>query len=224
MFTHDLVYAVPQAGEQTLSASTTLGKIVAEVRSGQRVLDIGCGGGRLAKHLTAMGAEVVGVERQPEAAALARRYCSRVIEKDLEDAHLLEPGERFDVIVFADVLEHLVYPDAVLRKLAAHLTPTGFVLVSLPNIAYYKVRFRLLAGRFEYEPSGIMDHSHLRFFTYETAMQLVRAGGLTPSFVGAVYSVPVGRLSRFWPTMHARVGSLAPKFFATQWVLRGISQ
>ena len=220
MFAHDAVYARVSADEDRLAPGTTLGKMVTYVRPGQRVLDVGCGAGRLAKHLTAAGAKVVGIERQPEAAALARQHCTRVIEKDLDDLELLDPNERFDVMIFADVLEHLVRPDALLKSLARNLADGGFVLVSLPNIAYYKIRWRLLRGRFEYEPFGIMDRSHLRFFTRDTALELLRDGGFQATSVDAVYQVPFGRVDRYWPAMHATVGPVAPRLFAMQWVIK----
>ncbi len=220
MFAHSTVYAAVSAEGEVLSAGTTLEKIAAHVRSGQRVLDVGCGGGRLARHLTALGAEVTGIERHPVAAALARQYCVRVVEKDLNDPGLLNADEKFDVIVLADVLEHLVYPDELLNRLVPHLTGAGIALISVPNIAYYKIRWRLLLGSFNYEPSGIMDRSHLRFFTRDTATQLLHDGGLEPVSTEAVYQVPLGRLTRYWSNMHGTVGALAPRVFATQWVFK----
>jgi trans-aconitate methyltransferase len=143
-----------------------------------------------------------------------------VVEKDLDDSELLDPGERFDVMIFADVLEHLVHPDALLKRLSRNLAAGGFALVSLPNIAYYKIRWRLMRGQFDYEPFGIMDRSHLRFFTRETALQLLQDGGFRPTVVDAVYQVPFGRVDRYWPAMHATVGPLAPTMFAMQWVIK----
>src|SRR4051794_16697392 len=220
MFSHDAVYARVAEDEELLAPGTTLGKILTYVRPGQRILDVGCGAGRLAKHISLLGAEVVGVERHPEAASLARKYCKRVIEQDLDSSSLLARDDLFDVMIFADVLEHLVEPDALLKRLAPNLAPNGFILVSLPNIAYYKMRFGLLRGHFDYEPSGIMDRSHLRFFTRQTAMQLLGDGGFTPKVMDAVYHVPCGRLDRYWSSMHSFVGPFAPTLFATQWVIK----
>jgi methionine biosynthesis protein MetW len=222
MFADDAVYARVSPDEEQLAPNTTLAKMLSHIRPGQRVLDVGCGAGRLARHLTALGAEVVGVERHPEAAALARAHCARVVEKDLNEPDLLAPDERFDVLVFADVLEHLVHPEALLRNVARNLAPDGFALVSLPNIAYYKIRWRLMRGHFDYEPWGIMDQTHLRFFTRDTALALVQEGGFRAESVDAIYHVPFGRLDRYWPRMHAIVGPTAPTLFATQWVIKAV--
>ena len=112
----------------------------------------------------------------------------------------------------------------LLRNLASHLAPGGFALVSLPNIAYYKIRWRLARGRFDYEPSGIMDQTHLRFFTRDTALALLRESGYGATSVDAVYHVPFGRLDRYWPRLHAVVGPTAPTLFATQWVIKAVPQ
>ena len=220
MFAHNTVYARVESEDDRVSPGTSLGKVLTYVNRSQRVLDVGCGAGRLAKHMTAIGARVVGIERHPEAAALARLHCERVVEKDLDALDLLEPTERFDIMVFADVLEHLVYPDALLKRLARNLAAGGFALISLPNIAYYKIRWKLLRGRWDYEPFGIMDRSHLRFFTQETARQLLDDGGFKVTATDAVYQVPFGRLDRYWPTMHSTIGPMAPTMFATQWVFK----
>ncbi len=88
------------------------------------------------------------------------------------------PGRRFDLILFADVLEHVADPLAVLRRLLGYLTDDGHVLVSLPNVAAWTVRLGLLAGRFDYRPSGILDDTHLRFFTRDSARRLLEDAGL----------------------------------------------
>jgi 2-polyprenyl-3-methyl-5-hydroxy-6-metoxy-1,4-benzoquinol methylase len=222
MTDEEQVYARVDAAEKHLDPETTLGKIHAFVEPGQTILDVGCGGGRLAKHLRAKGVRVVGIERNPTAAALARNYCERVEEKDLTSQELLPDSERFSVIVCADVLEHLADPAALLARVVPHLAPGGTVVVSVPNVAYYKIRCSLLAGRFDYEPSGIMDQSHLRFFTRKTILELLRSCGLEAVHVDAVWGVFFGRIWRRFPRLHAAFGALAPQFFAIQWVIRAV--
>jgi 2-polyprenyl-3-methyl-5-hydroxy-6-metoxy-1,4-benzoquinol methylase len=220
MFHQDTVYAEVTAEDDCLDPETAPGKIWSLVRPGQRVLDVGCGAGRLARHLREKGAVVTGIERHPEAAKRARRYCERVVEADLERPPFLDAGDRFDVIICADVLEHLAYPDAALRALSPHVAPGGSFLISLPNVAHYKIRWRLLRGRFDYEPWGIMDQSHLRFFTRKSARELLESCALRAEVVDAVYGVPLGRLRRYWARMPEVVGRLAPELFAIQWIFR----
>jgi SAM-dependent methyltransferase len=88
------------------------------------------------------------------------------------------PARRFDVILFADVLEHVADPLPVLQRLLGYLAEDGQIIVSLPNVAAWTVRLGLLAGRFDYRPSGILDDTHLRFFTRESARRLLESAGL----------------------------------------------
>jgi methionine biosynthesis protein MetW len=220
MFQQDAVYAEAPVAEERPPENSVPGKVLALVRPGMSVLDVGCGAGRLSRLLSARGASVTGIERDPRAAARARAHCARVIEADLAGADPLPPGDLYDAVVCADVLEHLERPDLALAALATHVRPGGLAIVSLPNVAHYEVRLRLLAGRFDYAPSGILDRSHLRFFTRRTALELIRQSGLRVLAVDAVYAVPLGRLARFWPGMPRALGSLSPRLFAAQWVLQ----
>lgn len=145
------------------------------------VLDVGCGVGQNGAVLRTRGARVVGLERDPAAIALARGALDEVHDVDLTDDASVRAalGARtFDVVLFADVLEHLAEPLSVLKRLAAYAGDDGHVVVSLPNVAAWTVRLGLLAGRFEYEASGILDETHLRFFTLETAKRLCQEAGL----------------------------------------------
>ncbi len=110
-------------------------------------------------------------------AEIARPYCREMIVGDIETIDLSTVG-RFDAIVFGDVLEHLRNPREVLQKVHALLTPGGKVLMSLPNVANIWVRLNLLFGNFNYSRVGILDESHLRFFTLQTMKQLAAESGL----------------------------------------------
>jgi 2-polyprenyl-3-methyl-5-hydroxy-6-metoxy-1,4-benzoquinol methylase len=152
------------------------------VGTDKRVLDVGCSTGYLAQLLRDRNNQVSGVEIDPEAAELARPYLERVVIGDLETMDLVDEfgEERFDVVVFADVLEHLRDPLKLLTQAQRLLAEGGSVVVSLPNIAHGSVRLALLEGRFEYRPLGLLDDTHLRFFTRSTAIELLRASGLAP--------------------------------------------
>jgi SAM-dependent methyltransferase len=145
---------------------------------GRKALDVGAADGFLAERLTAQGWTVTALERDPELAARARGRCKEVVVADLESAPPLLHGP-FDAIVYGDVLEHLSDPGAVLRVLDQTLAPAGIVIVSVPNVAHLWVRLSLLAGRFDYADRGILDRTHLRFFTRRTLRELLRAAGLT---------------------------------------------
>ena len=110
-------------------------------------------------------------------AEIARQHCREMIVGDIETMELGGLG-RYDAIVFGDVLEHLRNPRAVLERLSGLLKPGGKVLISLPNVANIWVRLNLLMGRFNYGRVGILDESHLRFFTLKTAKQLAMDSGL----------------------------------------------
>lgn len=151
-------------------------KIVELIGHGRRVLDVGCGDGYLAAFLTqSRGGRVVGIECEPEAAAMARRSCETVVVGKVEEGVLSAVSGPFDVIVFADVLEHLQEPGEALRAVRPLLAGGGYLLLSLPNVVHWEVRRAVIAGRFEYTKTGLLDRSHLRFFTYATAVRLIEA-------------------------------------------------
>lgn len=136
------------------------------VGSDQRVLEIGCWAGHVTRHLAAAGNLVVGVELDAGAAAEARQFAERVHVVDLDVTPLTSiEHERFDVILLGDVLEHFRDPAAVLRDLLQLLEPAGRLVISVPNVAHVDVRLHLLEGRWEYQPDGLLDRTHLRWFT-----------------------------------------------------------
>jgi 2-polyprenyl-3-methyl-5-hydroxy-6-metoxy-1,4-benzoquinol methylase/regulator of replication initiation timing len=148
----------------------------------KRVLDVGCATGYLARALAERGCTVSGVEFDAEAAEEARPHLERLVIGDLETMDLADAfgDDRFDVIVFGDVLEHLRDPLPVLRRAKALLADRGSVVASIPNIAHGSVRLALLAGRFDYQDLGLLDSTHLRFFTRSSVEDLFREAGMVP--------------------------------------------
>ena len=145
------------------------------------VLDVGCGQGQLSFEIKKLGYDVWGVESSSFAAKKASERITRVLERDLTDLIQVEKdlGDvRFDYIVFSDVLEHVPDPLTVLKGYRKFLKKDGRVLISLPNVANWVIRLKLILGRFDYEDSGVMDRTHLRFFTFKTSQILVREAGL----------------------------------------------
>lgn len=147
--------------------------------SGQRVLEVGCSVGHVTEHLVAAGNTVVGVEIDPVAAADAERFAERVHVLDLDRTPVSTvEHEPFDVIMLGDVLEHLRDPDAALADLMTLLAPGGRVIVSVPHVGHVDVRLMLLEGRWEYQGTGLLDETHLRWFTKSSLRTMLSNAGL----------------------------------------------
>jgi 2-polyprenyl-3-methyl-5-hydroxy-6-metoxy-1,4-benzoquinol methylase len=151
-------------------------------RSGAAILDVGCGFATTSERLRRLGNRVTGIESSGVAATTAATRLDDVIESDLRDLDKVAPqigSRKFDAIVFADVLEHLDWPLPVLRSYLQFLAPNGSVIVSLPNVGLWSMRLSLMAGMFDYADTGVLDRTHLRFFTRKTARRLIEDAGLT---------------------------------------------
>lgn len=151
------------------------------VPPGSIVLDVGCASGYVARALLDRGAKAVdGIELDPVDAEAARAACRTVIVGSVEDPTTIErlTDGTYDAIVLADVVEHLRHPEEALRTLVPKLRSGGRIVLSVPNVAHWSVRVGLLRGRFRYEDVGLLDRTHLRFFTRETLLELLDDAGL----------------------------------------------
>jgi len=150
------------------------------VGGNREVLDIGCGDGLMAAELKKNGNRITGIDVLPRAAAghALDRYYSADLDDGIEPVLCSLNGKRFDRILLLDVLEHLRRPERILEQCHRALKPDGHVIISLPNVANITVRLMLLFGRFNYSERGILDRTHLRFFTRKTARRFVEAAGL----------------------------------------------
>lgn len=146
----------------------------------KRVLEVGCATGYFTKALSDRGCKVVGIEYDAEAAAIAEKWAERVVVGDLDAGTLWEEleGEQFDAVTFGDVLEHLRDPLATLRAAAKRLKPSGIFAISVPNVAHGDVRMALLQGAFPYHQTGLLDRTHIRFFTKVGLQDLIKEAGL----------------------------------------------
>ncbi len=160
-----------------------------------RVLDIGCGTGLLGEQLLWRGArEVWGVEPQRGAFEVASRRLSRVVNSAFPSKDLA--GEHFDLVVLADVLEHMVDPWGVLAQVPALFTNVGEVLISVPNVSHLSIVAELLRGRWTYAEQGLLDRNHLRFFTPRTTVGLIDGAGL---HIVRCHAKQGGRRRHRWP-------------------------
>jgi O-antigen biosynthesis protein len=166
------------------SPESTHNLVVGLVPERSSVLEFGCATGYMSEVLVERrGARVTGVELDGEAAAAASPHCERMIVGDAEtlDFHEHFGDERFDVILFADVLEHLSDPAEVLRRVRPFVAEEGAIVASIPNIAHISVRLALLGGEFRYRELGLLDDTHLRFFTRESIVDLFESSGFVVS-------------------------------------------
>lgn len=177
-----------------------------------RVLDVGCGTGSITLLANeGKSNEIVGVEPDADRASVARERGIDVREVMFDEDLVAELG-KFDVITSSDVLEHVLDPGDMLRLFAKALKPGGRVIVSVPNVAHWSVRLSLLFGRFDYQASGIMDATHVRWFTTKSLVQLFERSGFKVSYVGHTAGTWMGQYeSGLFKLMPRRVTSAVVK-------------
>jgi 2-polyprenyl-3-methyl-5-hydroxy-6-metoxy-1,4-benzoquinol methylase len=167
---------------------------------GGAVLDVGCASGGLLAALDAEAGHREGIELDPVAAAAARAHADAVHVGPVDEVDVAEAA--FDVVVLGDVLEHLPDPHVALERAQRWLRPDGRLVISLPNVAHWTVRLGLLLGRWEYRDRGILDDTHLRFFTRSSIEDLFAGSGFVIDEVRGINrysprSLPRSVLTRF---------------------------
>lgn len=152
--------------------------IAQELGSGNNILDVGCNKGYL--KLLARDNDFYGIDLSSDDLSQAQRQgYKKVFKLDLNNYKSFKSKEKYEVIVFADILEHLLFPEKVLRFFVEHfLKKGGKIIISVPNIAHITVRLNLLKGSFVYTKSGILDRTHLHLYTLQTAGELISSSGL----------------------------------------------
>ena len=206
------------------SSHDVLRRKIRALPAGLKLLDLGAAGGHFGRAVRDRCSFLAGVEADGSIAGARAGY------DDWRPADVLSAGDwpvAFDAVVCADVLEHLPEPRRLLEKIHRWLRPGGVLLVSLPNVANVSVRLGLLVGRFTYAERGIMDRTHLRFFTRDTAQELIAASGfrirsIEPTAMPyelalpALSRAPWNRPARAFARASAR---LLPTLFGYQFVL-----
>ena len=181
------------------------------------VLDIGCGAGDNARILATRGWNVHGITLSPEERASASPVCSAVWIHDLDIGLPRDVAGPYDLILFSHVLEHLRNPEALLRQTRQILRPGGQIAVALPNILNWHQRLLFLLGRFDYTDQGIMDVTHLRFYTFISGRKMLESCGFRVVLTKAAGSVlPWGSLRTFIPSFTTAID----RFFC--WINPGL--
>lgn len=166
------------------SPGSTHELVVGLVPEGSSVLEFGPATGYMTEVLAQrLGCRVTGIELDPGAASQAQTHAERMIVGDAETLDLDEHlhGEHFDIVLFADVLEHLRDPAGLLRRVRPFVAEDGAVVTSIPNVAHVSIRLALLGGEFRYRKTGLLDDTHLRFFTRESIDDLFESAGFVVS-------------------------------------------
>lgn len=208
------------------SESSSHGRILALLADlpPSKVLDLGCSSGLLSERIRALGHRVVGVDRESFPETLER--VDEFVAGDLENGIPAEAGSGYDVVIAADVLEHLRQPERLMADIAKVVNSHGRVVISVPNFGHWYPRLRTAAGIFDYDQRGILDKTHYRFFTRKSLDRLVRNAGFEVRRRSEV-GLPFDVLSRETTSLPARLlrvldrGTVAarPTLFAYQFVL-----
>lgn len=168
-------------------------------KAGMEILEIGCSSGYVGATLVAKGHRVTGVELDPVAAEAAREVLQEVHTGDAESFFAAQPDRRYDAILLGDVLEHMTDPAATLRQCVAHLADGGGVAISLPCVTHGSVRAMMLEGRWDYADYGLLDRTHLRFFSRKGMAELLSSAGLAIVRLHAT-TMPIEAASREYGT------------------------
>ena len=175
-------YVVPDSVLEGMlhDAANPLLRIATLLPAGSTVLDVGAGSGLLPRLTGRLGKRITfdGIEPDAAAAAIARPHYRHFHRGMLENCPFRDAGARYDVIVAADVVEHTPDPEDFLRALTSFAGANGRLLLSIPNISFAAVRIALLNGAFQYVDSGILERTHLRFFTLKSIEDLVERASL----------------------------------------------
>lgn len=160
--------------------TTHYGRLLNRVGAKKVVLELGASTGYLSEVMTKQfGCSVYGVEIDPVAAEKARPKCAdmKVADLDVSDITTMYPDKQFDVALCADVLEHLRNPERTLKQVRKLLKPDGYVIASIPNISHGSIRLALLSGRFPYRSMGLLDETHVKFFTRQLVEEVFDQSG-----------------------------------------------
>ena len=179
--------------ELNLKDRNSLSILIERVRPNSIVLEFGPANGRMTKYMKEqLNSKVYAVEIDEDSAKDAEKYTEKIIVDSIENYTWKEEFKniKFDYIIFADVLEHLYYPEKVLLNVKEFLKEDGSVLVSIPNIAHNSIIINLLKNEFNYNPTGLLDNTHIRFFTKKTFDELIEKTGYFISYETAIFLNP----------------------------------
>jgi len=172
------------------------------------ILDVGCGAGDNARILNAQNKVVDCITISEKEASIVKSICRNVFICDLENG-LPETDAKYDVILCSHIIEHIAYPEKLLSDFKKVMHDNSVLIIALPNFLDYKTRLKILLGNFDYEQSGIMDYTHLRFYTYNTGKKLLENNEFIVQKSWVQGFLPLNSILKFLP---AFVKNLSIKF------------
>ncbi|WP_067052358.1 class I SAM-dependent methyltransferase [Methanofollis ethanolicus] len=187
-----------------------------------KVLEVGCGAGNTLIKLKEIhkAQEIYGLEMNEEIVQGHIKDINKVIVGDIEQIDPSFPEEFFDYIIFGDVLEHLIEPEKILKKYTRYLKKNGMIVASIPNIKNYTVLFDLLVrDKFEYKDSGILDRTHLRFFTKREIINMFERSNLDISKIRSNLSFPMNIVDKMLGHFISRHRLPSSSFFTIQYIV-----
>jgi methionine biosynthesis protein MetW len=146
-------------------------------KEAQYILDIGCGAGDNGEILKEMGYTVDGITISEEEKSVAQKIMRNVYVYNVEQGLPAAISGKYDVIILSHVLEHICYPQQLLKDIHGILNPGGALIIALPNLMHFRSRWQLIKGNFNYQEYGIWDYTHFRWYTYRTGKKLLEDAG-----------------------------------------------
>ncbi|MDR6878743.1 glycosyltransferase [Bacillus sp. 3255] len=179
--------------ELNLTEENSPSIILRQITPNSRVLEFGPATGYMTRYLKEiLNCYISCIEVDPNSAEISAQFCDDMIVADLDEMLWLDKlhDQRYDFLIFADVLEHLKNPWKVLNAASKLLSDTGRIIISVPNVGHNAIVMSLMHGEFEYKKLGLLDETHLRFFTRKSLLQLIDSADLAPVILNATISTP----------------------------------
>jgi 2-polyprenyl-3-methyl-5-hydroxy-6-metoxy-1,4-benzoquinol methylase len=166
-------------------------KVIKRIKGKNTILEIGCADGYIGKILKKKGNKVYGIEISTKTGLEAKKYLDKVYIGNIETDKFPLKKKSFDIVLLMDVLEHLFNPLETLKKIKPYIKEDGMIIVTLPNVANWEIRYHFLQGKFDYDSNQILETGHIRFFTFKTASELLEKAGFEIISTDFVTTMPL---------------------------------